>query len=144
MSTTLYVDYFLKEIAEEYFRVYLQQGGEFSREEMISDFLIVACASVKDIPIVVSEDNATLANEFARKAYASVNKNKGITLPSFIRYNEFKCEILRTSSNPIVNSSNKFWIFLSFFNIFPLILFSLHTFTKESLIYKDFVLTNND
>ncbi len=79
---------------------------------LVSDFLIVACASVKEIPVVVSEDNHTLASELAIKAYILVNQHRNVPKPQFIRYKE---SLLRRGSDPLINSSQKFGIFLSFF-----------------------------
>lgn len=59
-------------------------------------------------------------------------------------YEDFKKIVLRTGfSNPFVDSSNKFGIFLSFFNILPSIKFAIsdfifHRALKERLIYKSF------
>lgn len=131
----------LAELAEEYYKAYALLGGNMVKEDIYNDLLIVACASIKNITVVVSEDNATLANEWFKKAYIIVNKKRGILLPQFIKYKEFKT-LLRGAgfSNPLIDSSNKFWIFLSFLYIFKWILaFGFHTLLQEKLIYKDFV-----
>ena len=128
------------EIAEDYYQQYLIAGGSLSKEKLWNDFLIVACASVKEINIVVSEDNATLASEIAKIAYKSVNFKRKIRIPDFIGYEKFKSLLRGTSlSNPIINSSNKFGILLGFFNVLPFV-FVFHLSLKENLIYKRFVL----
>ncbi len=84
-----------RELAEEYYLVYHALGGNHTKEKLFSDFLIVACASVKEIALVVSEDNATLRNENALKAYGEVNTRRHIHLPTLIGYQEFKELILK-------------------------------------------------
>jgi len=143
-SNEYIIDERLKTIAEEYFKTYLNLGGGFTKEKLWNDFLIVACASVKDINIVVSEDNATMLNEIAKKSYELINKKEGLKLPGFIGYKLFKKEILGTSlPDPLINSSNKLGIFLGFFNVLPFI-FSFHISLKESLIYKSFVVKDGE
>ena len=138
------VDNRVKDIAEKYFSVYTTFGGGFTKEKLWNDFLIVACASVKDIAIVVSEDNATMLNELAKKSYTETNVKEKLRLPVFIGYKLFKKELLGSGfSNPLINSPQKFWIFLGFFNILPLV-FLFHSILKESLIYKDFVINYDE
>ncbi|MBI2661858.1 hypothetical protein HYX11_00170 [Candidatus Woesearchaeota archaeon] len=129
-------------IAEEYYKNYVFFGGNLLKEEIYNDLLIVACASVKNVDIVVSEDNGTMWNEVFRKAYENVNLKFNVGNPSFIRYKQFK-ELLRgtTFTDPFINSANKFGIFLSLFYICKIIFgFSFHIFIKERLIYKSFVI----
>ncbi len=83
-----------KELAEEYYLVYHALGGSHPKEKLFPDSLIVACASAKQIPLVVSEDSATLGNEIALKAYSEVNLRRKISLPILIRYKKFK-EMIR-------------------------------------------------
>ena len=135
-----------EELAGEYYKTYSSLGGNFPKEKLLNDFLIVACASVKSINIVVSEDNATMCSELSKKAYTMVNKARSIPLPLFIGYKEFKIAILgRGFSNPIINSSNKLWVFLSLLNIFPLVLpFLHHTTIYHQVLFKYFVPNNTE
>ncbi|GEM_PF-1391789 len=127
----------LRSIADEYYRVYLSQGGSLIKEDIYNDLLIVACASVKDIDLVVSEDNATLGSEMFKKAYSTVNLKKGIRQPTFIKYKQFKELLLGTAfSDPFIDKSNKFGIFLGLFNLLEGILFLFHRLSQEKLIYK--------
>lgn len=129
-----------KTLAEQYYQQYLSLGGGYTREKLFADFLIVACASVKEINIVVSEDNATLASELALKAYAQVSQEKGLYLPQFIRYEQFKKEVLSGKpSDPFVDNSNKFGILLGFLNIFPGVFLGFHEVIERKYIYKCFV-----
>lgn len=81
------------EAAENYYKTYRQIGGITSRKKMQNDFLIVASASMHDLDIVVSEDNATMRNELALRAYSIVNSVLKLRTPRFIGYEEFKKEI---------------------------------------------------
>ena len=132
-------------LADAYYFAYVKAGGRLPREKLFNDFLIVACASVHGIDIVISEDNATLASELSLLAYQKVNHEQKLSFPQFIKYEEFK-HIIRTSfPNPVINSSDKFGIFLGIFYIFPRVnfCFSLHNLLKESLIYKSFVIESD-
>lgn len=127
----------LKSIADEYYLAYLSQGGSLTKEDIYNDFLIVACASVKDINLVVSEDNATLSSEMFKKVYTEVNLNNNISLPVFIKYKHFKELLLRTAfPDPLINKPNKFGVFLGLFNLLEGILLLFHKLSQEKLIYK--------
>ena len=132
-----------KRIAEEYYSAYLLCGGRLPQEVLFNDFLIVACASKHEIPIVVSEDNATLVSELTKKAYDLVNTKRSLPCPRFIGYTRFKESILGARfSDPVINNSNKLWILLCFFYILQWTLFlsfCCHKHSKESLIYKSYV-----
>jgi len=80
----------MKKLADEYYLSYNKFGGTHPRSKLINDFLIIACASLKDLDIVVSNDVRTMLNEIAINAYKKVNEVKGINLPHFINYEEFK------------------------------------------------------
>ncbi len=77
-------------LADAYFTVYREIGGIASKQELIKDFIIVACASINSLDIVVSQDHKTMVSEKALKSYAIVNKIKKINLPGFLNYEEFK------------------------------------------------------
>lgn len=126
-------------LAEEYYLQYKKDGGGFTKEKLLNDFLIVACASLKAVHIVVSEDNSTMLNEIALKSYQKTNKEKDINRPVFIGYNEFRKRLGAGFSDPFINYPNKFWIFLCLLNILPLVHFWFHFSTKQNIIYKDFV-----
>ncbi len=80
----------IKKLAKQYFVQYAEIGGTSSESELQNDFLIIACASLKNLDIVVSNDVKTMLSELAIKAYKSINKISGIKLPNFINYEEFK------------------------------------------------------
>ena len=80
----------MNELAEEYYNTYLELGGNRPKDKLMNDFLIIACSSLKDLDIVVSNDENTMLNELQIRAYRLTNKNKGVRLPSFINYDKFK------------------------------------------------------
>jgi len=86
---SLYTTTLTEKLAERYFTVYRQLGGKASQQEIIDDFLIVACASVHELDIVVSDDNDTMLSKEAVTAYAVVNKLNEYRLPNFIGYDAF-------------------------------------------------------
>ena len=77
-------------LAGKYFDVYKALGGFASRSEIISDLRIVACASLHNLDIVVSEDNKTMLSGQAISAYKSVNALEKIKTPNFIGFKEFR------------------------------------------------------
>ncbi|MBS3169284.1 hypothetical protein J4210_02265 [Candidatus Woesearchaeota archaeon] len=85
----------LKSIAEKYYGMYRELGGSFGKEELMSDFIIVACASLKKMDIVVSEDDSTMLSELSLKAYSLVNKVLTLENPEFYGYVKLKELLLR-------------------------------------------------
>ena len=83
----------IEALAQEYFQRYQQLGGGLSFEKLMNDFLIIACASLKNLSIVVSEDVRTMLSEIAIQAYQQVNETKKIPLPEFLSYEVFKNEL---------------------------------------------------
>ena len=83
-------------LANNYFGVYRDIGGSISRDKIMNDFLIVACAVFHDLDIVVSEDNHSMRTEYALRAYSIVNNIKRLRQPSFIGYERFKHEIKKS------------------------------------------------
>ena len=77
-------------LAEDYFNAYVELGGNASRKNIIDDFIIVACASIKDLDIVVSEDEKSMLNRTAIRSYKIVNKIQNRNTPNFIKYKDFR------------------------------------------------------
>jgi hypothetical protein len=77
-------------LCEDYFITYKELGGAFGVNEMRNDFLIVACATIHEMDIIVSEDSRSLLSEDALKAYSIVNALYKRKNPAFIKYLEFK------------------------------------------------------
>ena len=80
-------------IAENYYTAYKEFGGFKPKQKIFDDFLIVACASVHNIDVVVSDDNKTLVSDEAVKAYRVINPAFDKKLPQFIDYEKFKRSI---------------------------------------------------
>lgn len=80
----------IKELAHEYFKVYKENGGNQGQHKMMNDFKIVACATILNCDLVVTEDQRTLLNPIAIKAYRHVNLKINKRMPTFFRYNELK------------------------------------------------------
>lgn len=79
--------------AEEYFTAYVAEGGGKGLEEVGNDFEIVACASYKQVDIVVSEDVKTMWCPEALMAYEKVNAKKGLRVPKFTKIADLKKEL---------------------------------------------------
>ncbi|AJF60061.1 MAG: hypothetical protein QT03_C0001G0565 [archaeon GW2011_AR10] len=83
-------DYYLspviENIAEQYWREY---GGGISKRKMWNDFLIVACSSIHDLDIIVSEDNDSMISRPAVKAYTAVNARNQLREPAFFSIEKF-------------------------------------------------------
>ena len=80
----------MEELADKYFIVYKTFGGSATNKEIEDDFRIVACASLNNLDIVVSEDAKTMLSDAAINSYESVNKLFGFKTPKFIKFNEFR------------------------------------------------------
>ena len=65
------------------------QGGKQGKKKM-SDFKIVACATLKNCDIVYSEDNRTLKHPIARQAYGIVAVRRHRRPPSLYSYEDLK------------------------------------------------------
>jgi len=77
-------------IAKRYYDLYKEFGGGTSISSIMNDFLIIACASVNNMDIVVSEDSRTMFSEHSLKAYTLINKTLNLRSPEFVDYNKFK------------------------------------------------------
>ncbi len=83
----------IKLLAEDYLRTYKALFGSVN-EKMRNDFLIVACASIHELDVVVSDDNNTMLSDYAKKTYNTVNSLRRHKMPNFIGYEEFRRSIL--------------------------------------------------
>lgn len=77
-------------LAKSYYSAYGQIGGSTSFARLMNDFVIVASAALHKLDIVISEDNSTMLNEIAIKAYNVANTAMKLKTPRFIGYEEFK------------------------------------------------------
>ena len=112
-------------LAENYYAVYRELGGNKGKESIIIDFTIIACASIKGMDVVVSDDEKTMLSRNAIRAYKLVNNIKKERTPNFISYKIMK-QILRSGNfNKISDSSFKFGIFNIFLILLPYFFTSL-------------------
>ncbi len=81
--------------AEDYYLTYRKIGGIKSKDEILNDFKIIACAAINNLDIVYSEDNKTMLSDAALTTYSIVNGIKKIRTPKFVNYEEFIKEIKR-------------------------------------------------
>lgn len=100
---TLHVNEFVLLLAHKYFEEYKKRGGTFSHDEMFSDFTIVACASLHNLDVVISDDKRTMLSDKAKEAYKTINEEKQFRTPQFYMYGQFK-EVVRRFTN--VHSAN--------------------------------------
>jgi len=108
-------------IADAYSTAYREFGGSKSKEELIDDFTIVACASLNNLDIVISEDKKSMLGEKAKKAYKLVNELMKLNNPEFMQYSEFKNYLRSCKLNKLSDSGPEFSVFHIFFILFPYI-----------------------
>ncbi len=72
----------MEALAEEYYNEY---RGNISKKDILSDFKIVATATIHRLDIIVSEDERTLKSRHALVAYQKVNTRKMYTTPRFLK-----------------------------------------------------------
>ncbi len=89
------VDERADKLARAYFVAYQGCGGGIGGEKFANDLLIVACASLKHVDVVVSEDKSSLLNAYARRAYDVVNGATGLATSRLMSLKDFNCEIGR-------------------------------------------------
>ncbi len=56
----------------------------------MNDFKIVACATLFNCDLVITEDQRTMLNPIAIKSYRYVNLKNNKRTPTFYRYNDVK------------------------------------------------------
>lgn len=80
----------IRKLANTYFEEYKNHGGHQGRNAFMNDMMIVACATLAQCDIVVSDDQRTLGHPIARSAYATVNLKQALRTPSFLTYSDLK------------------------------------------------------
>lgn len=80
----------MEKLSKDYYDGYHQFGGIRSYLDLKNDFLVVACASIHQIDVVVSEDNKSMLSENALKSFQLINSTQNLRTPEFIGYLEFK------------------------------------------------------
>lgn len=74
------------QLAEDYYNEYKKQGGGVGKDHIIKDFKIVACAALKNMDIIVSNDESSLKCDNAKLSYFIVNTKINLRTPSFYNY----------------------------------------------------------
>ena len=80
----------MEEIANSYYETYREFGGSKSKDSIINDFIIVACATLHNLDLVVSEDEKSMLTENAIRAYNLVNSIIRKRTPEFVGYERFR------------------------------------------------------
>lgn len=80
----------IKDLAHQYFEIYKVNNGVQGQKKIISDFKIVACATILGCDLVITEDQRTMLNPIAIKAYRYVNLKINKRTPTFYRYEDLK------------------------------------------------------
>ncbi len=80
----------MKGSANSYYKAYGEFGVSKSKNRIIDDFIVVACETLNNLDIVVSEDEESMLTENAIKSYNLVNSIMKKMAPEFIRYEKFK------------------------------------------------------
>ena len=88
---------FIEQLAELYFKEYKQSDGSVGAEEMKNDFSIVACATLHNLEIVISDDRRTMLSVAALEAYKRVNQQQGFQNPNYMHYPSFRDKLVRRS-----------------------------------------------
>lgn len=74
-------------LAKKYYSHYRNLGGIYGWDTSIQvDFMIVACASFHGLDLVYSNDNKTMFNKSAIKAYDHINMKENLRTPKFLKY----------------------------------------------------------
>lgn len=87
------LDEAMVKVADEYFATYLEEGGKEDFNELENDFEIVACASHKQVDVVISEERKTMLRREALRAYEKVNARLCLRMPNFYSVDQFKKEL---------------------------------------------------
>ncbi|MBI4177463.1 MAG: hypothetical protein HY516_03790 [Candidatus Aenigmarchaeota archaeon] len=77
-------------VAEEYYQTMLNLGVKIPKFNIFNDLLIVACASVNEVDVVVSDDKRTMLSDELLTVYRIVNNIRKLRIPDFIGYDKFR------------------------------------------------------
>ena len=80
----------IKKLASDYFEEYKKNDGTQGQKKIMNDFKIVACATILNCDLIVSEDKRTLLNPAAIKTYKDVNLKNNKRTPTFYSYQDLK------------------------------------------------------
>lgn len=89
-SREIILDDKTQQLANKYLRRFAELTGKTALDHLKNDFLLIACASLNNLDIVVSEDHKTLLSNESIQSYKQVNEKEKIILPFIITYEELK------------------------------------------------------
>ncbi len=92
----LLIDKKTQELANKYLKKFSEITGQTALDHLKIDFLLVACATLNNLDLVVSEDHKTLLSTDATRAYHFVNGSEGLHIPPLFTYEDLKLLIKRS------------------------------------------------
>lgn len=90
------IDQKTEDLANKYLRYFSEITGKTMLNHLKNDFLLVACASIHQLNLIVSEDHRTLLSGDAVRTYNNINVTNKISMPGLFTYEELK-RMLRRS-----------------------------------------------
>lgn len=89
------VDEETERLADKYLKQFTKLTGQTVVVHLKIDFTLVACATLKNLDLIVSEDHKTLLSPKAIASYQLVNAEEGLKLPPIMRYAQLKTVLKR-------------------------------------------------
>ena len=84
-------------LAHKYLKRYRQLTGQTALDHLKTDFLLIACATLNNLDLIVSEDHKTLFSTEAIRTYHFINGLENLKLPALYNYEDFKTFLKRLS-----------------------------------------------
>lgn len=91
----LLIDKKTQELANKYLKKFSEITGQTALDHLKIDFLLVACATLNNLDLIVSEDHKTLLSTDAKRAYHFVNGSEGLHVPPLFTYEDLKLLLKR-------------------------------------------------
>ncbi len=89
----------IENLAQQYFEAY---RGSHSKIELWNDFLIVACASIHNLTVLVTEDQRTMQSMHALAAYMIINQKNDFNMPQFYSTDRFEQLLKSVMSDTLI------------------------------------------
>ena len=93
----LLIDKKIQELAEKYLKRFSELTGQTAIDHLKVDFTLVACATLNNLDLIVSEDHKTLLSTEAIRTYHFINETEDLHLPSLFTYDDLKSLLKRWS-----------------------------------------------
>ena len=84
-------------LTQKYLKRFCELTGQTAIDHLKIDFLLVACATLNNLDLIISDDHKTLMSSAASKAYNFVNGLEGLKLPTMLTYEDTKVFLKRLS-----------------------------------------------